>query len=74
MGRGFLGFGRNLVEIRPTSLPELSIQLRDLRNNQKSLKTKLLETIVAQKHKKLLTFPCTPFKCVKLVYIDPNGF
>ena len=31
-----LGFGRNLGEILPTSLPELPIQLRDLRNNQKS--------------------------------------
>ncbi len=36
MGRGCLGFGRNLGEILPTSLPELPIQLRDLRNNQKS--------------------------------------
>ena len=30
-----LGFGRNLGEILPTSLPELPIQLRDLRNSQK---------------------------------------
>ena len=27
MGRGFLGFGRTLGEILPTSLPELPIQL-----------------------------------------------
>ena len=38
MGRGFLGYGRNLGEILPTSLPKLPIQPRDLRNNQKSLK------------------------------------
>ena len=38
MGRGFLGFGRNLVEILPTSLTELPTQLSDLRSNQKSLK------------------------------------
>ena len=31
-----LGFGRNLAGMLPTSLPELPIQLRDLRNNQKS--------------------------------------
>ena len=37
--RGFLGFGRDLGAILPTSLPELPIQLRDLRNNQKSSKT-----------------------------------
>ena len=39
MGTGFLGFGRNLGKILPASLPELPIQLRDLRSNQKSLKT-----------------------------------
>ena len=38
-GKGFLEFGRNLGEILPTSLPELPIQLRDLRNSQKSLNT-----------------------------------
>ena len=42
MGRGFLGFGQNLGEILPTSLPELPIQLRDLRNNQKSLKNQFV--------------------------------
>ena len=36
MGRGSLGCGRNLGEILPTSLLGLPIQLRDLRNNQKS--------------------------------------
>ena len=36
IGRGCLGFARNLVEILPISLPELPIKLRDLRNNQKS--------------------------------------
>ena len=42
MGRGCLGFGRNLEEILPTSLPELPIQLRDFRNNKKSLKLNFL--------------------------------
>ena len=35
---GFLGFGRNFEEILPTSLPGLHIQLRELRNNLKSIK------------------------------------
>ena len=48
MGRGFPGFGRHLGEILPTSLPELTVQLRDLRNNQKALKTYFLETITNQ--------------------------
>ena len=34
-----LGFRRSIAEILPTSLPELPRQLRDLRNNQKSLNT-----------------------------------
>ena len=34
-----LGVGRNLPGILPTILPELPIQLRDLRIGQKSLKT-----------------------------------
>ena len=37
-----LGFGRNLGEILPTSFPELPIQLRELRNNLKSLNTNFL--------------------------------
>ena len=49
MGRGFLGFRRNLGEILPTSLPELPIRLRDLRNNQKSFKTYILQNKY-QKH------------------------
>ena len=39
------GFGRNLGEIIPTSLTELPIQLKDLRNDQKSFKTNFLEAI-----------------------------
>ena len=34
-----LGFRRKLDGIVPTSLPELPVQLRDLRNSQKCLKT-----------------------------------
>ena len=37
-GKSFLGFGRSLGEILPSTLSELPKQLRDLRNNQKSLK------------------------------------
>ena len=44
-----LGFGRNLVEIHPTSLPDLPKQLRHLNNSQK---TKILETIFFRKTKK----------------------
>ena len=32
-----LGLRQNIADILPTSLPELPIQLRDIRNNQKSL-------------------------------------
>ena len=39
------GFGRYLGKILPTSHPELPLQLRDLRNNQNSLKCHFLETI-----------------------------
>ena len=41
-----LGFGRNLVEIHPTSLPDLPKQLRHLNNGQK---TQILETICLEK-------------------------
>ena len=37
-----LGHRRNIAEILPTSLPELPAWLRDLRNEQKSLKTYFL--------------------------------
>ena len=36
MGRGDLGFGGDLADFFPTSLPGLPIQPRDLRNNQES--------------------------------------
>ena len=39
------GFGRNLEEILPTSLTELPIQLRDLRNNLKSAKAFFIVSI-----------------------------
>ena len=55
MGRGCLGFGRNLVGILPTSLPELPVQLRDLRNNQKFSNTNFV----------VFTFPCF---CYRLSY------
>ena len=35
------GFGRNLGEPLPTNLPELPIELRDLRNNQQSSKNNI---------------------------------
>ena len=38
------GFGRNQRVIHPTILPELPIQLRDLRNNLKFINTYFLET------------------------------
>ena len=34
-------YGRNLVEIDPTSLPQLSIQLRDQKNSKKTEKTEI---------------------------------
>ena len=34
-------YGRNLVEIDPTSLPQLSKQLRDLKNSQKPEKNEI---------------------------------
>ena len=48
-GRGFLGFGQNLVDNLPASLPELPIQHRDLRNSQKSLKICILIVRANQK-------------------------
>ena len=45
MGRGSLGFGRNFGETLRTSLPELPMQLRDLRNNQKFSKTNIVFSI-----------------------------
>ena len=38
---GSLGFGRHLVEIFPTSLPQLSKQLRDQNNSQKQWKNEI---------------------------------
>ena len=38
-----LGFARNLVEMNPTSPPELSKQLRDLRDLRNSQKTKQIK-------------------------------
>ena len=38
-GSELVGFGRNLVEIVPRSLPELFKQLRDQNNSQKQSKT-----------------------------------
>ena len=38
-------FGRNLGELVPTRLPELPVQLGDLRNNHNALTTNFLETI-----------------------------
>ena len=35
------GFGRDLVEINPTGLPELFVQLRDLNDSQEVEKMKL---------------------------------
>ena len=60
MGRGFLGFGQNLGGILPTSLPELPIQLRDLRNNQKSLKTNFV--IFYNNSTTSIVFPYMPLK------------
>ena len=37
------GFGGNLGEILPASLPEIPIQLRDLRNNKNMLKPYFLD-------------------------------
>ena len=37
----FWAYGRNLVEIDPTSLPHLSTQLRDLNNNKQIEKTEI---------------------------------
>ncbi len=34
-------YGRNLVEIDPTSLPQLSIQLRDQKNSKNTEKTEI---------------------------------
>ena len=67
MGRGCLGFGRNLGEIIPTSLPELPIQLRDLGNNQKSLKTHFLFFYV---FKSLLYFAmnCYILRCFPMLF------
>ena len=47
------GFGRNLGEILPTSFPELPLQLRDLRNNQISLKVYyiVLKNIIAKTYR-----------------------
>ena len=59
MGRGCLGFGRNLGEVLPTSLPELLTKLRDLRNNQKSSKANFLFSI--PKLNKSLIFHYIPF-------------
>ena len=59
MGRDRLGFGRNLVEIPPTSLPELPIWLRDLRNIQNSSKNNFSFSILIPN--KSVIFPYIPF-------------
>ena len=59
MGRGCLGFGRILDVFFPTSFPELPVQLRDLRNNQKSLKTNFLISITNPNTS--VIFPDIPF-------------
>ena len=57
MGRDSLGFGLDLEEILPTSLPELPIQLRDLRNNQKSSKLNFSCSIQIKKNVVFLYIP-----------------
>ena len=44
------------MEILPTSLAELPIQLRDLRNNQKPTKTNFLETIPIQRESLIVPY------------------
>ena len=44
------GFGWNLGENLPTSLPELPVQLRDLRHNQKCLKTYFCMSLTKNKN------------------------
>ena len=54
-GRDFLRFARNLREFVPTSLPVIPVQLRDLRNNEKTLKIYFCFSVwICAKHARLL--------------------
>ena len=56
MGRGSFGCGRKLEDCFPTSLAELPIQLRHLRNNQKSLSTYFLFSIKQNRNRDFWTW------------------
>ena len=57
-------YGRNLVEIDPTSLPQLSKQLRDQNNSQKTEKTEI------QNFEKNLKIQKTSFSRVPLFSME----
>ena len=80
-GRGVFGFARNMGEILPTSLPELPVQLRDLRINQNSLD--IYFYFLYKKHKHYVLFPLQAFKgtrkigllhCLKKMLIRAAGY
>ena len=46
-GSELVGFGQNLVEIDPRSLPDLFKQLRDQNNNEKHTQKKSIAILIA---------------------------